>query len=97
MKLVVDKWFAGKGFGFGKVQSGEVVFIHASAVQGAEVLMVGWGRSAWEEEGKQSGRASEASSGADVRAGSSVGEESLRGVRPSSRLARRASRALSGA
>ena len=36
VKLVVDKWFDDKGFGFGKVQSGEVVFIHASAVQGAE-------------------------------------------------------------
>ena len=40
-KLVVDKWFVDKGFGFGKVPSGEVVFIHASAVQGAEVLMIG--------------------------------------------------------
>ena len=59
------KWFADKGFGFGKVQSGEVSFIHASAVQGAEVLMIGtdaWarcsstgrrkglGRSEWKEE-----------------------------------------------
>ena len=41
VKLVVDKWFVDKGFGFGKVPSGEVVFIHASAVQGAEVLMIG--------------------------------------------------------
>ena len=41
VKLLVDKWFVDKGFGFGKVPSGEVVFIHASAVQGAEVLMIG--------------------------------------------------------
>ena len=41
VKLLVDKWFVDKGFGFGKIPSGEVVFIHASAVQGAEVLMIG--------------------------------------------------------
>ena len=41
VKLTVDKWFVDKGFGFGKAPSGEVVFIHASAVQGAEVLVVG--------------------------------------------------------
>ena len=41
VKLTVDKWFVDKGFGFGKVPSGEVVFIHTSAVQGAEVLVVG--------------------------------------------------------
>ena len=41
VKLTVDKWFVDKGFGFGKVPSGEVVFIHASVVQGAEVLMIG--------------------------------------------------------
>ena len=41
MKLTVDKWFVDKGFGFGKVQIGEVVFIYASVVQGAEVLVVG--------------------------------------------------------
>ena len=40
MKLTVDKWFIDKGFGFGKAPSGEVVFIHASVVQGAEVLVV---------------------------------------------------------
>ena len=34
VKLTVDKWFVDKGFGFGKGPSGEVVFIHASAVQG---------------------------------------------------------------
>ena len=96
LKLVVDKWLADKGFGFGKAQSGEVVFIHASAEQGAEVLMIG--TDAWVQvvnddaraqglsstkglgmqrvegrdgqgEGKQSGRASEARSGADDRAG----------------------------
>ena len=41
VKLVVDKWFVDKGFGFGKTTMGEIVFIHASVVQGAEVLMVG--------------------------------------------------------
>ena len=41
MKLTVDKWFVDKGFGFGKVQTGEVVFIHASVVHGAELLAVG--------------------------------------------------------
>ena len=40
-KLTVDKWFVDKGFGFGKAPSGEVVFIHGSAAQGAEVLVVG--------------------------------------------------------
>ena len=34
VKLTVDKWFVDKGFGFGKVQTGEVVFIHASVVHG---------------------------------------------------------------
>ena len=41
VKLVVDKWFVDKGFGFGKVPTGEVVFIHASVVRGAEVLIIG--------------------------------------------------------
>ena len=41
VKLTVDKWFVDKVFGFGKAPSGEVVFIHASTVQGAEVLVVG--------------------------------------------------------
>ena len=41
VKLTVDKWFVDKGFGFGKAPSGEVVFIHASVVQGAEVLVIG--------------------------------------------------------
>ena len=41
MKLTVDKWFVDKGFGFGRAPTGEVVFIHASVVQGAEVLVVG--------------------------------------------------------
>ena len=40
-KLVVDKWYVDKGFGFGKVPTGEVVFIHASVVRGAEVLTIG--------------------------------------------------------
>ena len=29
-KLAVDEWFVDKGFGFGKVPTGEVVFIHAN-------------------------------------------------------------------
>ena len=41
VRLVVDKWFVGRGFGFGRTTKGEIVFIHASVVQGAEVLMVG--------------------------------------------------------
>ena len=41
VKLIVDKWFVDKGFGFGRVPTGEVVFIHASVVRGAEVLTIG--------------------------------------------------------
>ena len=41
VQLVVDKWFVGKGFGFGKSPTGEIVFIHGSVVQGAEVLTIG--------------------------------------------------------
>ena len=41
VKLVVDKWFVDKGFGFGRVPTGEIIFIHASVVRGAEVLMIG--------------------------------------------------------
>ena len=41
VKLVVDKWFVDKGFGFGRVPTGEVVFIHASVVRCAEVLTIG--------------------------------------------------------
>ena len=40
VKLTVDKWFVDKGFGFGRAPAGEVVFIHASVVQGAEVLLI---------------------------------------------------------
>ena len=40
VKVVVDKWFVDKGDGFGKAPKGEIVFIHASAVQGAEVLTI---------------------------------------------------------
>ena len=35
VRLVVDKWFVDKGYGFGKTTTGEIVFIHASVVQGA--------------------------------------------------------------
>ena len=45
VKLVVDKWFVDNGFGFGKVPTGEIVFIQASVVHGGEVLMIGTG--AW--------------------------------------------------
>ena len=41
MKLVVDKQFFDRDFGFGKAPTGEVVFIHASVVRGAEVLTIG--------------------------------------------------------
>ena len=41
VKVVVDKWFVDKGYGFGKAPKGEIVFIYASAVQGAEVLTIG--------------------------------------------------------
>ena len=41
VKVTVDKWFVDKGFGFGKTPTGQVVFIHASAVQGADVLKIG--------------------------------------------------------
>ena len=41
MKVVVDKWFVDKGYGFGRAPTGEIVFIHASTVQGAEVLTIG--------------------------------------------------------
>ena len=35
VKLTVDKWFVDKGYGFGRAPTDEVVFIHASVVQGA--------------------------------------------------------------
>ena len=41
VKVVVDKWFVDKGFGFGRVSRGDVIVIHASVVRGAEVLMIG--------------------------------------------------------
>ena len=41
VKVVVDKWFVDKGYGFGRAPTGEIVFIHASTVQGAEVLTIG--------------------------------------------------------
>ena len=39
--MVVDKWFVDKGYGFGRAATGEIIFIHAIAVQGAEVLTIG--------------------------------------------------------
>ena len=41
VKVLVDKWFVDTGYGFGKAPTGEIVFIHTSAVQGAEVLTIG--------------------------------------------------------
>ena len=41
VKVLVDKWFVDKGYGFGRAPTGDIVFIHASAVQGAEVLTIG--------------------------------------------------------
>ena len=41
VKVIVDKWFVDKGFGFGSTPTGKIVFMHASAVQGAEVLKIG--------------------------------------------------------
>ena len=41
VKVLVDKWFVEKGYGFGKAPTGEIVFVNASAVQGAEVLTIG--------------------------------------------------------
>ena len=40
VKVLIDKWFVDKGYGFGKAPTGEIVFIHATAVQGAEVLTI---------------------------------------------------------
>ena len=40
VKLVVDQCFVDKGIGFGKAPTGEIVFIDASLVWGAEVFMV---------------------------------------------------------
>ena len=57
VKLVVDKWFVDKGFGFGKVPTGEVVFIHASVVRGAEVLIIG--TDAWVQVVRDDARAQE--------------------------------------
>ena len=99
VKVVVDKWFVAKGYGFGKAPKGEIVFIHASAVQGAEVLTIG--TDAWvqvvNDDARAQGRyrakrawpetrgrppTSEASTGTDCRACSSVRKENCRGVRP---------------
>ena len=57
VKLVVDKWFVNKGFGFGKVPTGEVIFIHASVVRGAGVLMIG--ADAWVQVVRDDARAQE--------------------------------------
>ena len=58
VKVLVDKWFVDKGYGFGKAPAGEIVFIHASAVQGAEVLTTGtdaWGQVVIDDDRAQGG------------------------------------------
>ena len=57
VKLVVDKWFIDKGFGFGRVPTVEVIFIHASVVRGAEVLTIG--TDAWVQVVRDDARAQE--------------------------------------
>ena len=57
VKLVVDKLFVDKGFGFGRVPTGEVIFIHASVVRNAEVLMIG--ADAWVQVVRDDARAKE--------------------------------------
>ena len=125
VKLVVDKWFVDKGFGFGKAPTGEVVFIHATVVRGAEVLTIGtdawvqvmhddaraqggyrackaWGQAAWKEE-RDKERASKAAeqvrraAALTAELAATVGEECLRGMQPSSRLARRTRRRCTAA
>ena len=41
VKAVVNKWFVDKGYVIEKAQAGKIIVIHATAVQGAEVLMIG--------------------------------------------------------
>ena len=80
VRLVVDKWFVDRGFGFGKTTTGEIVFIHPSVVQGAEVLMVG--TDAWEQvvndharaEGKVSSTKSMETKRVETRKGQGKGE-----------------------
>ena len=80
VRLVVDKWFVDRGFGFGRTTTGEIVIIHASVVQGADALMVG---TDWAQVVSDHARAEwGTSSGSDCRAGSSVRKEDRRGVRP---------------
>ena len=68
VKLVVDKWFIDKGFGFGGIPTGEVIFIHASVVRGAEVLTIG--TDAWVQVVHDDARAQ----GGGYRAGKAWGE-----------------------
>ena len=97
VKLVVDKWVIDKGFSFSKAL-GEIVFIHASVMQGAEVhgrkssatMLVprsstkSLGTKRVETRKGQGGSepSGAACSGADGRTGSSVREEDRCGVRP---------------
>ena len=77
VKLIVDKWFVDKGFGFGMTTTGEIVFIHASTSrqrpcssrEGYRARRA-WGRNAWmqerdKEKANRVGPASKASSGTD--------------------------------
>ena len=70
VKVLVDKWFVDKGYGFGKAPTGEIVFIHASAVQGAEVLTIGtdaWVQVVSDDARAQGGVSSKESLGAKTR------------------------------
>ena len=82
VRLVVDKWFVDKGFGFGKTTAGEIVFIHASVVQGGEVLMVGtdaWAQVVSDHARAEGGESSTKSMGTkrmETREGQGEGEPS---------------------
>ena len=76
VKVLVDKWFVDKGYGFGKAPTGEIVFIHASAVQGAEVLTIG--TDAWVQVVNDDARAQGVSSKESLGAKSVEGREGQR-------------------
>ena len=72
--MLVDKWFADKDFGFGRAPTGEIVFIHDSAVQGAEVLTIG--TDAWVQVVNDDARAQE-----ECRAGRAWGRDTWQAER----------------
>ena len=79
VKVLVDKWFVDKGYGFGKAPTGEVVFMHASTLQGAEVLTIG--TDAWVQVVNDDVRAHGGISSKE-RLGARCVEGRCRGVRP---------------